>query len=331
MPTMRQFKEKLVENDLLSGAIAMFLAVVLVVVVGAVYLKPPGRQALSFTTTDAATITGGEDVRVAGISVGSVSDVALRESDVEVTLDVEDKVRVGDRARIKVQLLTAVGGYYVNLIPGGRSTDAESTIPADRVTMPYTVADILQELPPVIDEIDGEPIDGSLQQVAEGFGEHAPAFRNAIDGLQTVADVMAKQESQINSISGMASEYMATFNNSRAFVFDLVRKVNIALSQYYTYRHGFSDAYDKLGDVLQQLGSLAQFYLNHSDELFHVAQAARAGVKELNDNANDIIIDRLEPMRDQLMRLIGPEGVTAGEAAVIEATKMCLPVAGGKC
>lgn len=327
---MRRFFERLGTNDFLAGAVALTVIAVVIAGVTFVYLRPPGRQTVTFTTRDAATVKGGEDVRVAGISVGQVSRVTLRDSDVQVTLDVADTVRVGESSRVKVQLLTAVGGYYVNLAPGGRVTAGSGSIPASRVTMPYTVADILQQLPPITEGIDGTPIDKSFQQLADGFGQQAPAFRSAIAGLQTVADVMAKQKAQVHSIANMAAEYLSTFNNSRDFVFELIRKVNIALSQYYTYRHGFSDAFDKLGDVLQQVGAIAQFYLNHSAQLYHAAQAARAAVKALGDTADEMI-GMLEPIRARLLGLVGPARANGDEAAVIEATRMCLPMPGGKC
>lgn len=264
--------ERIRANDFLTGMVAVGLAAVLIAGVSYFYMAPPGRQAITFTTRDVASLSGGgEDVRVAGISVGKVADVRLRADDVEVELDVTDDVVVGDRSSVRVQLLTAVGGYFVSLIPpSGRVTDTSRTIPADRVTVPYTIADTLQELPRITDEVDGDPIESTLAQVADGLGENSKSLRHLIDGMRSISTIVDKQRRQVDAILAMASNYMTTFANSREFVFELIRKVNVALSQFYTYRAGFSEAYRQLGGgVLQRLGgAVSNFYLNHSDQIY---------------------------------------------------------------
>ena len=247
-----------------------------------------------------------------------------------MTLDLDDTVRVGNRTRVKVQLLTAVGGYFVALQPSGPASEDSGTISPDRVTVPYTVADILQELPRVTDNVSGEPVDRSMMQVADGVGKNTAAFRNAMDGLQTVATIMDRQKAQVQSILSMASQYTGTFNKSRDFVMELVRKVNIALSQYYTYRYGFSEAFRQLGGVLERLGVLAQFYLNHEYEFDNGVVGLRALAKKL-ETSTQSVIDRLEPMRDQLMRLVGDGKHKSKDQFVIDATAMCLPVPGRTC
>jgi len=263
--------------------------------------------------------------------VGKFERVSLGDKNVQVTLDVDSKVHIGDATRVKVQLLTAVGGYFVSLIPGGKVTDDSSTIAADRVSVPYTIADTLQELPRITDNVNGKPIDQSLQQVADGLSQANPSIRNAIDGLQTLSTVMDDQKVQVRSILDMANEYLTTFDNSRDFVFELVRKVNIALSQYYTYRAGFSQAYKGLGGVLERVGVLAQFYLNHTDQVYPAVVAAREPLRRLNDTTSGFI-NQLVPLRDELMRLIGPANAADQNAGfVLDATSMCLPVPGRAC
>ncbi len=180
------------------------------------------------------------------------------------------------------------------------------------------------------DNVSGEPVDRSMMQVADGVGKNTAAFRNAMDGLQTVATIMDRQKAQVQSILSMASQYTGTFNKSRDFVMELVRKVNIALSQYYTYRYGFSEAFRQLGGVLERLGVLAQFYLNHEYEFDNGVVGLRALAKKL-ETSTQSVIDRLEPMRDQLMRLVGDGKHKSKDQFVIDATAMCLPVPGRTC
>ena len=43
---------------------------------------------------------------------------------------------VGDQSQVQVRMLTVVGGYYVTIIPLGKSSLGTHPIPKERVTMP---------------------------------------------------------------------------------------------------------------------------------------------------------------------------------------------------
>jgi len=323
--------ERIRANDFLTGLVAIGLVVVLAAGVTYFYLSPPGRQSVTFTTRDAASLSGGEDVRVAGVSVGKVSDIRLRADDVEIDLDIAGDVEVGDRSSVRVQLLTAVGGYFVSLVPAGKITDNSRTIPADRVSVPYTIADTLQELPRITDEVDGDPVESTLAQVADGLGENSASLRHLIDGLQSLSTIVDRQRRQVDSVLAMASDYTTTFSNSRDFVFELIRKVNIAFSQFYTYRAGFSEAYRQLGGVLERLGAVSTFYLNHSDQIYSAVVAARDTAQRLRDGM-DAMIGNLGPLQSRLTALVAPEGAPdVNSEFVLDATAMCLPVPGRTC
>ena len=72
-----------------------------------------------FTRVDG--ISSGTDVRIAGITVGSVADLEL-DTDryvALVTLNIEDKVRLPDDSQIKIASEGLLGGSYLAIEPGG--------------------------------------------------------------------------------------------------------------------------------------------------------------------------------------------------------------------
>ncbi|MGW0037006.1 MlaD family protein [Gordonia sp. NPDC003376] len=322
--------ERVRSNDVGMGLLALAVAAAVLVGVTYFYLSPPGRQMITFTTRDAASLSPGMDVRVAGISVGTVADVRLLPENVAVDLDVDGEVGVGDRSSVKVQLLTAVGGYFVSLVPGGRVTEDSSTIAAQRVSVPYTIADTLQELPRITDEVSGNTIEQSLAQLSKGLGDNTASVRALIGGLHSLASVVDDQRRQVDKVAALAAEYTTTFDNSRAFVFELIRKVNVALSQFYTYRAGFSEAYRQLGGVLERLGAVSTFYLNHSDQIYPAVVAARDTALRMRDGM-DAMITNLGPLQQNLTSLVSTAASPGAQPFVIDATRMCLPVPGRSC
>ncbi|MBD0023184.1 MCE family protein [Gordonia pseudamarae] len=330
MSRLRKLGAAVAGNDLLAGITACVVVAAMIAGAAWFYLSPPGRQTVSFTTRDAAAIKGGDDVRVAGVSVGKVASVDLRDNDVRVSLDVDSDIRIGDRTSVRVELLTAVGGYFVTMTPGGAVTTGSHEISPERVTVPYTIADILQELPRVTDDVDGRPVDESLRQVADGLADNVSSLRTTMRGLQTMAAIVDKQKSQVESVLRMASSYTVTFNDSKVFIFDLVRRANILLSQFHTYRVGFVRAYAELGSVLERLALVARFYFTHRDEIFPVIDQMRDKAGEMT-TVIDKLVSQLGPARDGLLTLLGGTSPDRSTQWIIDATSMCLPVPGQRC
>lgn len=88
------------------GVLALVVAVVAAVVV---YSLPIGHRTYTaaFETTGGAH--AGDDVRIAGISVGSVTSMKLDGDHVQVAFEVDENVELGDATSLGVRLLTPVG------------------------------------------------------------------------------------------------------------------------------------------------------------------------------------------------------------------------------
>jgi len=316
------------------GILALIVVALLVGVAGYFYIAPPGQRTISFQTRDAVSLRGGEDVRLAGVSVGKVEGLELHDDHVTVTAKVDDGVVLGDETRVEVRLLTAVGGYFVTLLPQGERVDGELVIPVARTTVPYTVADTLQDLPPITDEVNGVPVDKVLEQIDDGLGANPDALRNIVSGLQTFATILSKQKDQVRTTLDMVSEYSAAFDASRDYLFTLARKTNTVLSAYYTYRNGFSDGIAELGNVLMRLGAVTRLYVDYEGEIATLIQTAREGAVQARDGLN-AIIDQLEPLNQQLKKLTrDPENAprqSDPSAALLQTGDICLPIAGAKC
>lgn len=321
-------------SDLTVGLLAFCVVALLVGVAAYFYIAPANRQSLTFATKDAVSLRGGEDVRLAGVSVGNVDGLELGDHEVTVRLQIDSDVKIGDQTRIEVRLLTAVGGYFVTLLPQGKPIELPTEIPLERVTVPYTIADTLQELPRITDDVSGVPVDKILDQLDSGLDGNPKAIRNAVSGLQTIAGIISRQKGQLQSTLNLVSEYSSALDGSRDYLFSLARKTNTVLSEYYTYRHRFSLAIEELGNVLVRLGAVTRLYVSHEDEFNRAIDSARAGAQQAKDGIDELI-DGLEPLSKHLNQLVrtskaaesgthqSPDALTIGD--------ICLPIAGRKC
>lgn len=317
-------------NEYVLGLSVTAVVVMTVLVTVGLYLHPPGRIQVVFETTDAAAVRTGDDVRVAGVSVGKISRVELEPKAVRVTAKIDSSTFIGDASRVEVRMLTAVGGYFVTIIPIGNKSLGHARIPVDRVTMPYSIADVLQEAPRVTDNVDGSTVNGDLNQLADGLEHNSESVGQLIRGLDTIAKVMADQHRQVQSTLDLASEYANTFNGSREFVFELVQKIETVMATYINYRDGFNRSYQLLGDVMMRLEPETRYLIDHKMELRAAVEQLRTGIANLQHSVGPAI-DQLSQLRDQLTGWLTPQGVAEIGGGRILASQICVPVPGRSC
>ncbi|MEE2061672.1 MlaD family protein [Rhodococcus artemisiae] len=317
-------------SDTRIGACVAIVAVLALTATAVLYMNPPGRKTVAFETTDVSAIATGQDVRVAGVSVGKVSNMELGDTAVRVTMEIDDDTVVGTGSRVEVRMLTPVGGYAVTLVPLGETPLGESVIPSGQVTVPYSIGDVLQAVPNVTENVDGADIDANLMQVAEALRKNPGSVESVISGMSAVARVMDHQRTQVQTVAKLASEYLTTFNASREMVFHLIREIDIVFQTYNTTHAGFNEAYRLLGHVLMTVSPYAEYYLDHSDDLTAGIDQVRSMIEEFNATMGPSI-DALTATRDQLANWLTPEGVAAVGGGTLMASDICIPVMGRRC
>lgn len=326
----RRFSARLGQSNFALGATALAVAVVLLAALGFVYLRPLGQQTIRFETDDASAISTGEDVRVAGIGVGKVTKMVLGPDTVEVEAEIDDEVFIGDQTRIEVRMRTPVGGYAVNLIPLGDRRAENGQIATDRVSVPYSISDVLQRVPGVTDEVDSDVIESNLDEVADGLDENPDSLRTIVDGMGSVTEVLDRQRGQIDRIAAMSQEYLQTFNANRTFVFELIKKIDIVISTYNNNSVGFNETYRLMSNALWRLQPLEKFYLDNADAARVHVQNIRDVVEQIQDDLGPAL-DNLLTLRDQLARWVTPDGMKTLGGGVVDMSRLCVPLAGRDC
>lgn len=309
----------------------MALGIVVVGVIAAmlaglawVYILPPRQKSISFETTDVSSIAAGDDIRVAGIRVGKVTDVVMESQAVRVTAGIDAKTVVGNLSRVEVRMLTPVGGYAITLVPLG-SDPLQETIPKERVRVPYTIGDTLQTVPKVTDEVDTPVVQANLTEVSTALADNPSSLRSIVDGMNSVVGVLAAQRDQIHSVAKLAREYLERFNGNREYVFTLIGKIDRVLETYTVNRVGFNRAFELFGDILTRVRPIMKFYLDRSDEIRGHVQFLRDAVARIQGQIGPVI-DGLTSMRESLVGWAGADPAASNPTA-----GLCIPVPGREC
>ena len=115
---MKSFSER---NPVVIGAIGVAL-ITGIVVVATQYTKLPfltGGKQYSAYFAEASGLLSGAGVQVAGFEVGEVSSIKLDGSQVLVTFDIDQHIRLGDRTEAAIKTKACWASKVLEITPRG--------------------------------------------------------------------------------------------------------------------------------------------------------------------------------------------------------------------
>ncbi len=313
----------------LWGVVTVALTMVATLVVGWLYISPPHRQLVTFYTDDAASIRGGDSVRVAGIDVGTVKNVSIEPNQVRVQLSVKDDVFVGDQTQVEVRMLTVVGGYFVTLVPLGDRALGRDTIPMDRVTLPYSLIRTLSDATRVTDQVAPRPINESLNQLQQGLtGGNTEVLAKLLQAGNAVSEVMERQRGQLTSILNVSNEYIGQLNGNRELLEYMISRIAILEETLVLYGNGFGATTEGLGQIMQRLAPVGPWYMSHRQDFLDRVRGILGEFQTIADR-NGVLVRFLRRVRQRMQTTLDAQD--ASTPPQLLATDLCFPTEGSRC
>lgn len=215
-------------------AVAGLLAVAVVAWLGFNATSLPfigGGTSYTAYFTEAAGLAPGNEVRVAGVSVGSVTGVSLDGARVKVTFRVKN-TWVGDKSTAAIEIKTILGSKYLALDPlGAAPQDPSAPVPLSRTTSPYDVTQAFQQLGTVFQRIDSTSVAKALQDISATFASTPPAVHEALTGLSSLSQTIASQDSQIATLLQGTDRLSGTVAGEDSEFQTLIRDGNLLLGE----------------------------------------------------------------------------------------------------
>jgi phospholipid/cholesterol/gamma-HCH transport system substrate-binding protein len=318
---------RVLRNSTLWGAGALVLLVVVALVAAMLYTNPPGQKIVTFYSTDVAAIHPGDQVRIAGITVGKVKDMALGPNQVRVRAKIEGRAFVGDRSQVQVRMLTVVGGYYVNIVSLGDTPLGAKPIPVERVKMPYSLIRTLTDATKITDTVDPKPINESLDELQKGLaGNNVEALSAVVDAGNRIMSTIEKQRGQVTAILNMSDEYIRTLNDFGGELKRMVRRISILEQSITLYGKKLSIALTYFGQVVENLSPIGVFYFHHRDKVLTKVRDWVAKARMWSER-NGVIIRGLRLGRRKIERLLDAQAAPPE----LLATDLCMPIPGSPC
>lgn len=291
---MKPFRER---NPVIIGAVSLtVLALLLVAAFRAQDLPLIGGGDTYYASfEEGAGLKAGDAVLIAGVRVGAVDGVSLKDGEVLTEFTVDTDSPFGEETGAAIKVKTLLGAKFLALVPAGEGQLApESTIPSERTTSPFDVTSAFEGLAGTSNEIDTAQLTQSLTVLADLTRNTPEQFRDALSGVSALASNLAARDSEINSLLVNLKRLSTVLDERDDDIITLMKDSDVlfqALIQRRTQIH----------DVLVATQQLSQ-------ELTKLVRQSRDDLKPALTQLKSVldVINKNEDNLDASLRLMAP-------------------------
>ncbi|EIE97946.1 MCE family protein [Saccharomonospora glauca] len=243
---------------------------------------------------EAAGLVPSNEVRVAGIKVGEVTDVELAEDRVLVSFRVSD-AWIGNRTTAEIKIKTLLGQKYLALHPTGDTVlDPDEPIPLSRTTTPYDVTAAFEQLAATAGAIDTEQLAESFRTLGETFDGAEEHVRNALDGLSALSRTIASRDEELAELLSNAHTVADTLADSSDEFDRLIDDGNLLLTELDRRRDAIHQLLTGARDLAEQVSGLVA---DNTEQLAPTLDALTEVTEILQRHRDDL---------DRALELAGP-------------------------
>ncbi|MET9339982.1 MlaD family protein [Nonomuraea sp. NPDC003804] len=244
------------------------------------------------TFDDVSGLLVGDQVKIAGAPVGQVRSIRVVDGRAEVTLEVQEAVRIPSDSEAAIRWRNAVGQRVVYLVPG---TAPDRLAPGARIARTASVVDIgelVSDLGPLTRSLDPEQINQLLTaagKALEGNHENIPRLldnvnditgtvnqrkeliRQLLKDYATVTGVVARRDRQISRLVDNLVTLSESFADNRRLIDESLVELSTT----------FRVSNEVLGKNAEELGAV-------TDSLARLTSGIRRNVNKVDRTVNTI-------------------------------------------
>jgi phospholipid/cholesterol/gamma-HCH transport system substrate-binding protein len=342
-------------NRYLKFGVAVVLAVVLLggaaVVIKQTFFRP--RSITAFFTT-ATAIYPGDEVRIAGVKVGSIGSIDPVGTQAKMTMHIDHGIRVPADAKAVIVAQNLVSARYVQLTPAYESGPAMAdgaVIPLERTAVPVEWNEVKEQLMRLATELgpsngmstgsvgrfidstanaldgNGDKLRQTLAQlsgVGRVLGEGSANIADTITNLQTFVTALRDSNAQIMQFQDRFATLTSVVDDSRSDLDAALKNLADVVGDTTRFIQGTRD---KTAEQIQRLADVTQNLADHRLDLENVLHIAPHSI----ENAYNMFDPRtgaasgvfvLSNMANPVWFLCGMVGAL-GNVTAPESAKLC--------
>lgn len=273
-------KHKIVIGNL--GLVVVMLLGLAYLAFGSLSWRPwQGTYEITVDFPESGGLQGTSKVMLRGSQIGEVRDIQVTPNNVEVTLRLNDDVKINKNAKVSALGLSAAGEQYVNFTPdttdGPYLEDGDKIEQGEQTHVTVAFSSMLQSTLDVISQIDPPKLTATLQELEVALNDDGPnqlksIFHSAgvifsdlarvlpqttklIENLGTVFKTTAGVQPDLSTLAKGTNELVTAIANSDGELRELLGN---GPAQFTSLAGSLSTITDPVSDILKQFLDIGQ-------------------------------------------------------------------------
>jgi len=296
------------------AALIKFLSLALAVVVATTVLaltiaNSQGGETNAFKArfTDASGLLRDDEVRIAGVIVGRITDIQIVDQNLaEVTFTVESGQPVPASAGAAIYYKNLVGQRYLQLTQGAGPTGARlepgATIPLERTQGPLNLTVLFNGFKPLFTALDPEQINQLSFEIVQVLQGQGGTVRSLLANTSSLTNTVADRDEVVGQVINNLNDVLATANAGDQRVGELVSSLQALVS-------GLAEDREPIGEAIESIAELTEVTAGFIAEARPALKDDIVALGDLADNLNDN-----EETVDEFLRLLPRKLNTIGRA-----------------
>ncbi|AXT83986.1 hypothetical protein C6I20_01455 [Aeromicrobium sp. A1-2] len=246
----------------------------------------PAASSYGAAFTHASGLKVGDDVRIAGIPSGSVTDIELKGATAVVRFDVDQGVTLHRDARAAVKMASLLGQNYLEVEAGrGTTLAAGTTIPVARTTPAYTVSQVVARANDTLDALDMDAIDAMITTLATELDNDPQITDRALTSVTALSKVIGDKDQQIDRLLTHTRQVTGVVRAQQEQLDDLLVDADVVATMVQRRRDTIRSLLTRGQQVVRDLDSLAD---RNDDQVRTMLKDFRKTLRTLDSRADDL-------------------------------------------
>jgi virulence factor Mce-like protein len=217
------------------------LTVVAALVAASLIVKALGLGYTRYTAefVQAAGLSPGNPVTIAGVEVGTVSSLSLAGDHVDAVLKIRDNIPLGQNTKVAIKVTTILGSRYLELTPDGPGALPHKTIGLAHTEVPYDLQAALQDATTTFDQVDSDTFAQSLTVLGKQLNGMPAVLPAAMANLHTLSAIIADRRDQLGTLLKSSQRVANTLRAQQTNLGQLIDQGQDLVGEFVVHRAAF--------------------------------------------------------------------------------------------
>lgn len=254
---------------------------VLVILIGNISFEPTRTYKAVFS--DATGVVKGDDIRVAGVKVGSVKDVEIVDrTRARVTFTVEESTTVTRSSTAQIKYRNLVGQRYISLTQGVGDISQlpeDSTIQLDKTQPALDLTVLFNGFKPLFKALSPAEVNKLSAEIIQVFQGEGGNIEGLLRSTGSVTQTLANRDQLIGEVISNLNSVLTTIGDRDVELSNLI-------TQFRAFIGGLADDKDAILGSLDSISRLTQETADITTGIRPGLVASIKGLREVATNLN---------------------------------------------